>query len=122
MLTRQAIDQDFCQLSGEDATIVPFLAQGGHGCISVTANVAPGLCSNLHNAWQDGDLAEVARINDRLMPLHEALFVESSPGPVKYAASLLGLCENRLRLPLVTVKAATEQRVRDAMVHAGLLN
>ncbi len=121
-LTRGAIDGDFCQLSGEDATIVPFLAQGGHGCISVTSNVAPALCANLHNAWKGGDLAEVARINDRLMPLHEALFVESSPGPVKYAASQLGLCENRVRLPLVTVSASTEERVRDAMVHAGLLN
>lgn len=121
-LTRGAIDEDFCQLSGEDATIVPFLAQGGHGCISVTANVAPALCANLHNAWKGGDFNEVARINDRLMPLHEALFVESSPGPVKYAASQLGLCENRVRLPLVTVKASTQERVRDAMVHAGLLN
>ena len=121
-LTRGAIDEDFCQLSGEDATIVPFLAQGGHGCISVTANVAPALCANLHNAWKGGDFNEVARINDRLMPLHEALFVESSPGPVKYAASQLGLCENRVRLPLVTVKASTQECVRDAMVHAGLLN
>ena len=121
-LTRQAIGEDFSQLSGEDATIVPFLAQGGHGCISVTANVAPALCATLHEAWKGGDLTEVTRINDRLMPLHEALFVESSPGPVKFAASLLGLCENRVRLPLVTVSPATEQRVRSAMVHAGLLN
>ena len=121
-LTRLSIGEAFCQLSGEDATVVPYLAQGGHGCISVTANVAPALCANLHNAWKGGDLAEVARINDRLMPLHEALFVESSPGPVKYAASQLGLCENRVRLPLVTVSSSTEERVRDAMVHAGLLN
>ena len=120
--TRLAIDADFAQLSGEDATVVPFLAQGGHGCISVTANVAPWLCAELHEAWRGGDLSTVARINDRLMPLHEALFVESSPGPVKYAASLLGLCENRLRLPMVTVTAATEARVREAMVHAGLIN
>jgi 4-hydroxy-tetrahydrodipicolinate synthase len=121
-VTRLAIGDDFCQLTGEDATVVPFLAQGGHGCISVTANVAPALCATLHEAWQHGEIKEVARINDRLMPLHEALFVESSPGPVKYAASLLGLCENRVRLPLVTVSSATEQRVREAMVHAGLLN
>ncbi len=121
-VTRLAIGEDFCQLSGEDATVVPFLAQGGHGCISVTANVAPSLCANLHEAWKHGDIAEVGRINDRLMPLHEALFVETSPGPVKYGASLLGLCENRLRLPLVPVSASTEQRVRDAMVHAGVLN
>jgi len=121
-MTRLAIGEDFCQLSGEDATVVPFLAQGGHGCISVTSNIAPALCASLHEAWKGGDVAEVARINERLMPLHEALFVETSPAPVKYGASLLGLCENRVRLPLVTVSASTEQRVRDAMVHAGLLN
>ena len=120
--TRQAIGADFSQLSGEDATVVPFLAQGGHGCISVTSNVAPRLCADLHEAWQARDMSEVERINERLMPLHEALFVESSPAPVKFAASELGLCENRLRLPLVPVSAQTEQRVREAMVHAGLLN
>ncbi|MEE8535845.1 MAG: 4-hydroxy-tetrahydrodipicolinate synthase, partial [Kiloniellales bacterium] len=120
--TRLAIGADFIQLSGEDATVVPFLAQGGHGCISVTANVAPRLCADLHEAWQSGDMATVSRINDRLMPLHEALFIESSPAPVKYAASLLGLCENRLRMPLVSVTTATEARVREAMVHAGLIN
>ena len=120
--TRRVIGEDFIQLSGEDATVVPFLAQGGHGCISVTANVAPRLCADLHEAWQSGDMATVSRINDRLMPLHEALFIESSPAPVKYAASLLGLCENRLRMPLVTVTAATEARVREALVHAGLIN
>ncbi len=120
--TRQVIGADFCQLSGEDATVVPFLAQGGHGCISVTSNVAPRLCADLHEAWQARDMDEVERLNDRLMPLHEALFVESSPAPVKFAASELGLCENSLRLPLVPVSAQTEQRVREAMVHAGLLN
>jgi 4-hydroxy-tetrahydrodipicolinate synthase len=120
--TRLTIGPDFCQLSGEDATIVPFLAQGGHGCISVTANVAPRLCADLHEAWQKGDLATVSRINDRLFPLHHALFAESSPGPVKYAASLLGLCENELRLPLVRIQPETEKQVYSAMVHAGLLN
>ncbi len=120
--TRAAIDADFTQLSGEDATVVPFLAQGGHGCISVTANVAPRQCADLHEAWQRGDLATVSRINDRLMPLHEALFVEASPGPVKFGASVLGLCENRVRLPLVSIKPETETRVREAMAHAGLIN
>ena len=120
--TRLASGADFCQLSGEDATIVPFLAQGGHGCISVTSNVAPRLCAELHDAWQAGDLETVYRINDRLYPLHKALFVESSPGPVKYAASLLGVCRNEIRLPLVTVQPETQTIVRDAMVHAGLLN
>ncbi|MFQ6017619.1 MAG: 4-hydroxy-tetrahydrodipicolinate synthase [Kiloniellaceae bacterium] len=120
--TRAAIGKDFAQLSGEDATVVPFLAQGGHGCMSVTANVAPRQCADLHEAWQRGDLATVQRINDRLMPLHQALFAESSPGPVKYAASVLELCENRLRLPLVSVTPATEGKVHDAMTHAGLIN
>lgn len=120
--TRQAIGDDFAQLSGEDATIMPFLVQGGHGCISVTANVAPRLCAELHDAWRARDVDRAMRINDRLMPLHEALFIESSPAPVKYAAHLLGLCENRLRLPLVSVQPETEARVRDAMTHAGLIN
>jgi 4-hydroxy-tetrahydrodipicolinate synthase len=109
-------------VSGEDATIVPFLAQGGHGCISVTANVAPRHCADLHDAWRKRDFDTVAQINDRLMPLHEALFVESSPGPVKYAASQLGLCHNRLRLPMICVTTETETKVRDAMTHAGLIN
>jgi 4-hydroxy-tetrahydrodipicolinate synthase len=121
-LTRAAIDAEFTQLSGEDATIVPFLAQGGHGCISVTANIAPRQCADLHDAWQKRDFDTVERINDRLTPLHEALFLEGSPGPVKYAASQLGLCENRLRLPMICVTAETESKVRDAMTHAGLIN
>lgn len=121
-LTTRAIGPSFTQLSGEDGTIVPFLAQGGHGCISVTANVAPRACAELHEAWQAGDLDTVRQINERLMPLHEALFVETSPGPVKYAASVLGLVENRLRLPMVTVSPETESKVKAAMMHAGLIN
>ncbi len=120
--TRAAIGAEFTQLSGEDATIVPFLAQGGHGCISVTANVAPRHCADLHDAWRKRDFDTVERINDRLMPLHEALFVESSPGPVKYAVSQLGLCQNRLRLPMICVTPETENKVRAAMTHAGLIN
>ena len=120
--TRLAIGPDFVQLSGEDATVVPFLAQGGHGCISVTANVAPRLCAELHEAWQSGDIESVQTINDRLMPLHEALFAETSPAPVKYAASLLGKCQNIVRQPLVEVSEQTEARVRAAMAHAGLIN
>jgi len=121
-LTRAAIGTDFTQLSGEDATMVPFLAQGGHGCISVTANVAPRQCADLHEAWQRGDVGTVSKINDRLMPLHKALFVETSPAPTKYGLSVLGLCENRVRLPMVCVKTETETQVREAMAHAGLIN
>ncbi len=121
-LTRQACGPDFAQMSGEDATMLPFLTQGGHGCISVTANVAPRACADLHEAWQRGDVETAQSINERLMPLHKALFIESSPPGVKYAASVLGLCENRVRLPLVTVKPETEAAVREAMVHAGLIN
>ncbi len=120
--TRLAIDADFSQLSGEDATIMAFLGTGGHGCISVTANVAPGPLSRMHRAWQAGDYPEALSIHDRLQPLHAALFAESSPAPVKFAASLLGLCENEVRLPLATIKPETEGLVRDAMVSAGLLN
>lgn len=120
--TRLAIGPEFCQLSGEDATVVPFLAQGGHGCISVTSNVAPRLCAELHNAWQKGDMATVTRLNDRLTPLHEAMFVESSPGPVKYAAGLLGLCSDELRLPLCEIAESSKKAVRDALVSVGLLN
>ncbi len=113
---------DFCQLSGEDATVVAFLSGGGQGCISVTSNVAPRLCAQMHEAWQRGDTAVAQEINDRLYPLHKALFVEPSPAPVKYAASLLEKCSAAARLPLTEVVDATKTTVRDAMVHAGLLN
>lgn len=120
--TRAAISSSFCQLSGEDGTILPYLAQGGHGCISVTANVAPRLCAEFHAAWKRGEIARAQEINDALMPLHSALFLEPSPQPVKYALSLLGHCRNELRLPLVPVVAQTQEKVRQAMIHAGLLN
>lgn len=115
---RTSIGPDFCQLSGEDATVMAFLGQGGHGCISVTANVAPRLCARLHEAWRAGDLATAFDIRDRLMPLHTALFAETSPGPVKYGVSLLGKCSGEVRLPLVEVSEATKEKVRAAM--AGL--
>ncbi len=114
--------KDFIQLSGEDGTALGFNAHGGVGCISVTANVAPALCSALQNATLKGDYAEALKLQDRLMPLHHAMFVEASPGPVKYAASLLGLCEPEARLPLVPVVDSTKKLVRDALIHAGLLN
>lgn len=122
LATRVAIGAGFCQLSGEDATIGAFLAQGGHGCISVTSNVAPRLCSDLHKAWQEKDLDKFGEIRDRLMPLHAAMFCESSPGPVKYAASLLGKSTPDTRLPMVPIAAASRDRVEQAMRTVGLLN
>ncbi len=116
-----ALGAEFVQLSGEDGTAVGYLAQGGHGCISVTANIAPKLLSEMHGAWRAGDFPTVQKINERLMPVHEALFAETSPGPVKYAASLLGLCADELRLPMVVPTDATKARVRAAMEKAGLL-
>jgi len=120
--TRLAIDKEFSMLSGEDGTAVAFLAQGGHGCISVTANVAPAQLSQMHEAWQKGNVATVQQINERLMPLHDALFAETSPGPVKYAASLLGRCTPEVRQPLWQTAPETQEKVRTAMRGAGLLN
>ena len=118
---RREIGPDFCQLSGEDATIMAFLAQGGVGCISVTANVAPSLCSQLHEAWRAGRYQEAFRIRDLLGPLHNAMFVETNPAPAKYGVSLLGRCENSLRLPLVRVGRDSEDRIKAEMVKLGLL-
>jgi 4-hydroxy-tetrahydrodipicolinate synthase len=112
----------FIQLSGEDATALGFNAHGGVGCISVTANVAPRLCSEFQQATLAGDYRTAIRLQDRLMPLHVALFVETSPSPVKFAASLLGLCRPDVRLPLVEPSEGCKKQVREAMVHAGLLN
>jgi 4-hydroxy-tetrahydrodipicolinate synthase len=114
--------EKFIQLSGEDGTALGFNAHGGVGCISVTANVAPRLCSEFQEATLAGDYGKALKLQDRLMPLHHALFVETSPGPVKYACSLLGLCEAEARLPMVPVVDSTKKAVREAMVHAGLLN
>jgi 4-hydroxy-tetrahydrodipicolinate synthase len=122
LLTRLACGEGFCQLSGEDITAVAFLAQGGDGCISVTANVAPRQCAQMHEAWQRGDAREALTIHLRLTPLHRALFLETSPAPVKYAVSRLGRCEPEVRLPLVAPKEATREKVEAAMVSAGLIN
>ncbi|MDA1089016.1 MAG: 4-hydroxy-tetrahydrodipicolinate synthase [Proteobacteria bacterium] len=122
MLTRLAIGTDFCQLSGEDATIVPFLAGGGVGCISVTANIAPRMCASLHQSWRDGDMAAVMEMQDRLIPLHMAMFCESSPGPVKHAAQLIGKCNGETRLPICDITETSKATVKKAMVGAGLLN
>lgn len=120
--TRLEVGVDFCQLSGEDGSVVAFLAQGGQGCISVTANVAPRECALLHKAWQEGAMETVAHYRDLLTPLNTALFLESSPAPVKYAASLLGRSSDAVRLPLVPVTDATRTQVRAAMAAAGLLS
>ena len=121
-LQRQAMGPDFIQLSGEDATALGFMAHGGHGCISVTSNVAPRLCAEMQNACLKGDYASALRVQDRLMPLHTNLFIETSPAPVKYAASVLGFMEDAVRLPMIPVSDDTRQKVRSAMVHAGLIN
>ena len=115
LLTTKSIKKKFCQVSGEDATVVPFLSQGGHGCISVTANIAPKMCSDLHNAWQKGNFKKVQFLNSLLFPLHNALFLETSPGPVKYAASLLKICSSELRLPLVNVAASTKKEIKSVL-------
>jgi len=120
--TRRACGDDFCQLSGEDHTALAFYAAGGHGCISVTANVAPRLCSEMHVAWAEGRVGDAMALQNRLVPLHDALFSETSPGPVKYAASLLGITTERCRLPLAPVMQPTRERVRAAMTDVGLLN
>ena len=120
-LQRLACGSDFVMLSGEDATAMGFNAHGGQGCISVTANVAPALCAEFQNACQKGDFAKALRLQDQLMPLHDALFVETSPGPVKYAVSRLGLCNADIRLPLVPVSESTKRIVDAAMINAGLL-
>ena len=120
--TRLAVGAGFCQLSGEDATALPFLAAGGHGCISVSANVAPAACARMQEAWQDGDVATASRLSDELSPLHAAMFCESNPIPVKYAASLLGKCAPDVRLPLQPVSEASKKLVEKAMRASGLVN
>ena len=120
--TRLMLGSEFCQLSGEDATALALIAHGGHGCISVTANVAPRACAEFQRACLTGDFASARAYQDRLMTLHTALFLETSPAPVKYAASLLGKCEASVRLPLVEIGDRTKDRVRTAMQAAGLLN
>jgi 4-hydroxy-tetrahydrodipicolinate synthase len=119
---RRACGDDFVQLSGEDHTALSFNAAGGVGCISVSANVAPRLCSEMQTAWLEGRISEAMAIQQRLLPLHDALFSETSPGPVKFAASLLGKGTEKCRLPLAPLMPATRDRVRAAMTEVGLLN
>ncbi|MBL6679302.1 MAG: 4-hydroxy-tetrahydrodipicolinate synthase [Alphaproteobacteria bacterium] len=115
------IGDDFIQLSGEDATALAYLAAGGHGCISVTANIAPKLLSRMHNAWKQGDISTAQEINKKLMPLHDALFCETSPGPLKYAASLMGICSSEARLPIVDIEESSKLNVKNALKKADLI-
>ena len=120
--TRAAIGAEFVMFSGEDVTALAFMAQGGDGCISVTANVAPRACADMHEAWQKGDAAGAMQINERLGPLHDALFCETNPAPVKYAASLLDKSTAEVRLPLVPASPEAQAKVLSAMRAAGVLN
>lgn len=118
---RAVMGPGFCQLSGEDATALGFIAHGGQGCISVASNIAPRLCSDLQNACLAGDFKKALALQDRLMPLFEVLFVETNPGPVKYAASRIGLCSAEARLPMVPVSEATRTAVDGVLASLGLL-
>ncbi|MBR1777824.1 MAG: 4-hydroxy-tetrahydrodipicolinate synthase [Alphaproteobacteria bacterium] len=119
---RTAVEkQDFAVLSGEDASIIAFLAHGGDGCISVSANIAPALCAGLHRAWQDKNWAEVERLRDLLWPLHEVMFIETNPSPVKYAASLLGYGDGTVRLPLCTLSEHSKEAVQAVLHSVGIM-
>ena len=119
---RLLLGSAFVQLSGEDGTALAYNAHGGQGCISVTANLAPGLCAEFQATSLNGDYRAALALHDRLMPLHSALFLETSPAPVKYGASLLGKCSGELRLPLVAPTDDTKEKVRAAMMHVGVLH
>ena len=121
-LQRAKLGADFILLSGEDMTALGFNAHGGHGCISVTSNVAPKLSSQFQNACQQGNYTEALALHDKLVPLHKALFLENNPAGVKYAASKLNLCRNEFRLPVVPVTKASEEAIDAALTFAGILN
>ena len=118
---RLALGPEFIMLSGEDATALGFMAHGGHGCISVVSNIAPRLCAEFQNACLAGDYRKALELQDRLMPLHDAMFCEANPGPVKYAAARLGLCGAETRLPLVPISQASQRTVDAALAQAGLV-
>jgi 4-hydroxy-tetrahydrodipicolinate synthase len=119
---RAAMGPDFNQLSGEDGTCIGFMAHGGHGCISVTANVAPRLCAEFQAACLKGDYNTALKLQDKLLPLHQNLFIETNPAPAKYALSVLDKCADTVRLPMVPLSEKSKTTVREAMVHAGLIN
>ncbi len=119
---RHAMGHDFIQLSGEDMTALAYMAAGGHGCISVSANVAPVLCAELMEATLKGDFAAALTLQDKLIPLHAAIFLEPGVSGAKYALSLLGRIKNETRLPILPVSDGVESAIRRAMAHAGILN
>ncbi|HTR17973.1 MAG TPA: 4-hydroxy-tetrahydrodipicolinate synthase [Acetobacteraceae bacterium] len=119
--TRRACGAGFCQLSGEDHTALSFLAAGGDGCISVTANLAPRLCQDMHDAWREGRVNDAIAIQDQLVPLHDAMFAETNPAPVKYGASLLGFSSPHCRLPLAPLSEKAREAMRTAMTELGLI-
>lgn len=121
VITQTKIKKEFCYLSGEDGTALAFLVQGGHGCISVTANIAPKFCSLLQNYWNEKNIIQAQKINIKLAKLHQALFIESSPGPVKYAAELLNLCKSETRLPLAPIRETTRKIIKDCLIEIGLV-
>ncbi|MEO6015550.1 MAG: 4-hydroxy-tetrahydrodipicolinate synthase [Devosia sp.] len=120
-MTRSRLGPDFVMLSGEDMTALGFNAHGGTGCISVTSNVAPKLSSQFQNACQQGNYVAALMLQDKLVPLHKALFLENNPGGIKYAVSKLGLCRNEFRLPVVPISKSNEEAIDAALSHAGLL-
>lgn len=120
-MQRHKLGKDFVQLSGEDITALGFNAQGGQGCISVTANIAPGMCAEFQNATLEGNFSKALGIQDKLAPLHKALFLEPNPAGAKYAASRIGICAEDLRLPMVPVSQATRDAIDAALQHAGLI-
>ena len=120
--TTRDCGEGFAQMSGEDHTALAFLAAGGHGCISVTSNIAPRLCHAMHAAWAEGRLADAMAIQARLVPVHDAMFAETNPAPVKYAASLLGHGTPQCRLPIAPLAETTRAQVREALMGAGLLD
>jgi 4-hydroxy-tetrahydrodipicolinate synthase len=121
-LQRHALGPDFIQLSGEDMTALAVMAHGGHGCISVTANVAPRICADMQEACMKGDFAAALQIQDRLTPLHAALFADPNPAGPKYALTVLGKLANELRLPMLPAASAAQAAIKAAMIHAGLLS
>ena len=117
---RNRVGPDFCQLSGNDDSALAFLAAGGHGCISVISNIAPALCAEMQDSWKNQDLKQAETLRDRMTPLNKALFMESSPAPIKYACARIGLCSDEMRLPMLPASPKARQAVDEAMEFAGL--